>query len=101
MKAATNERMPWEQFRKFRGSLENEPDNFYGCLMPEDGGVFVWFDSSLSFDIAVHWCCYACGEFELTPEQEIEWMNTEGRKHGISIVHGETIKRMYEFGLIV
>ena len=85
----------WEEFNtRFRNWKGNEPFNFYGCVDAEGN----WFDSSESFEIAVHWCCYSAGEFELT--NEIEWMSTEGVKLGYSVIHSSMIEKMYEKGLI-
>jgi hypothetical protein len=87
----------WEDFRKFQSHRSGaDPDDFYGCV-DADG---VWFDSSVSFGTAVHWCCYYAGEFHMTDEQEMEWMNTEGRKRGYSIIHGSQIRKMHTAGLI-
>lgn len=87
----------WEEFRKFQSLRSGvNPDDFYGCVDAEG----VWFDSSPSFEIAVHWCCYFVGQYNLSLEGEIKWMNTEGRKRGYSIIHGTQIKKMYEAGLI-
>jgi hypothetical protein len=82
---------PWVDFNRFRGS-----DSFYGCVAP-DG---TWFDSAIRFEIAVHWCAYAAGEFELSPEQEMEWMSTKGRDLGYSIIHSSMLERMYEKELL-
>ena len=85
----------WEEFNtRFRNWKGNEPFNFYGCVDAEGN----WFDSSESFEIAVHWCCYSAGEFELT--NEIEWMSTEGVKLGYSVIHSSMLEKMYEKGLI-
>lgn len=88
----------WEEFNTrfhpVRNDLGKDPLDFYGCVNAEGE----WFDSSESFDIAVHWCCYSAGAFE--EADEIKWMATEGRKHGYSIIHGTMIKQMYEKGLI-
>ena len=87
----------WEEFRKFQSLRSGaNPDDFYGCVDAEG----VWFDSSVTFDVAVHWCCYFVGQYDLSNEGEIEWMNTEGRKRGYSIIHGTMLKKMYEAGLI-
>ena len=85
----------WEEFKKYQRYNANELD-FYGCV-DKDG---MWFDSSDSFKIAVHWCCCYAGEFDLTNEGEIQWMATEGCKRGYSVIHGTMIKQMYEKGLI-
>jgi hypothetical protein len=81
----------WGKFCRYHGS----PD-FYGCVNAEGE----WFDSSESFDIAVHWCCYSAGAFDLTNEGEVQWMATEGHKRGYSIIHSTMLKQMYEKGLI-
>ena len=87
----------WEEFRKYANHIQDKhPDDFYGCVDAKG----VWFDSSVTFDVAVHWCCYFVGQYDLSNEGEIEWMNTEGRKRGYSIIHGTQIKKMYEAGLI-
>lgn len=86
---------PWEEFHRYKSILNsNNPLDFYGCVNAEGE----WFDSSDSFATAVHWCCCSAGEFNLP--DEIEWMLTEGRKRGYSIIHGAMIKQMYEKGLI-
>ena len=87
----------WEEFNtRFTPINGTDPLDFYGCV----NAVGEWFDSSASFDIAVHWCCYYANEFELTNEGEIQWMTTEGRRLGLSVIHGTMIKQMYEKGLI-
>ena len=83
----------WEEFKKYQSWDANALD-FYGCVY-KDG---MWFDSSDSFEIAVHWCCYYAGEFDVA--NELEWMSTEGVKRGYSIIHGTMLKQMYEKGLI-
>jgi len=87
----------WEEFNtRFHPVRNEDPLDFYGCVNAEGE----WFDSSESFEIAVHWCCYSAGEYDLSNEGELQWMATEGRKHGYSIIHGTMIKQMYEKGLI-
>lgn len=88
----------WEEFNTRYMSIRHSQDplNFYGCVNAQGE----WFDSSDSFEIAVHWCCYSAGEYDLTNEGEIKWMVTEGVKRGYSIIHGTMIKQMYEKGLI-
>jgi hypothetical protein len=83
----------WEEFKRFE-RWDGDALDFYGCV-DKDG---LWFDSSKTFDIAVHFCCYYANEFELV--DEIGWMNTEGRRLGLSIIHGTMLKQMYEKGLI-
>lgn len=83
----------WEEFKRYQ-RWDGDALDFYGCV-DKDG---LWFDSSASFPIAVHWCCYYAGEFEL--DDEVKWMETEGCKRGYSIIHGTMIKQMYEKGLI-
>jgi hypothetical protein len=85
----------WEEFKKYQRYSADELD-FYGCV----DGDGMWFDSSRSFDVAVHFCCYYANEFNLTPAEELRWMDEEGRKRGYSIIHGTLIKQMYEKGLI-
>ena len=82
----------WEEFKKYQKWSDSL--DFYGCV-DKDG---VWFDSSDSFEIAVHWCCYYAGEFDVA--NELAWMATEGVKRGYSIIHGTMLKQMYEKGLI-
>lgn len=88
----------WEEFsmRYYSAQLNKDPLDFYGCVNAEGE----WFDSSMDFTIAVHWCCYSANEFELSKEDETKWMQTEGRKRGYSIIHGKMLKQMYEKGLI-
>jgi hypothetical protein len=81
----------WKDFNRFAGS-----DSFYGCVAP-DGD---WFDSALMFTNAIYHCCQHASEFELSTAQEMEWMNTEGRALGYSIIHSAMLKQMYEKGLI-
>jgi len=70
--------------------------NFYGCVAP-DG---TWFDSAADFSVAIHWCCYSAREFDLNPEQEMEWMETKGKRLGYSIIHSVMLERMFEKGLL-
>lgn len=85
----------WEEFNtRFMNIRGDEPFDFYGCVNAEGE----WFDSSESFAIAVHWCCYYAGQFEVA--DEIKWMDTEGRKLGLSVIHSTMLKQMYEKGLI-
>jgi len=87
----------WEEFSKRYHTYGPDPLDFYGCVNAEGE----WFDSSDSFEIAVHWCCYSAGQFELgTAAAELEWMTVEGHKRGYSIIHGTMLKQMYEKGLI-
>jgi hypothetical protein len=91
--------MEWKNFRRFSKydtSARDTADEFFGCV----DAAGEWFDSAFSFETAVHWCCMAGGEYDLSPEQEIAWMNDEGCKRGLSVIHGSQIKRMYEAGLI-
>jgi hypothetical protein len=81
----------WKEFNRFGGS-----DSFYGCVAP-DG---TWFDSAIRFSVALHWCAYDAGEFELSPEQEMEWMETMGSRLGYSIIHNSMLERMYEKELL-
>ncbi len=70
--------------------------NFYGCVAP-DG---TWFDSAADFNVAIHWCCCNAGAFGLSPEQEMEWMETKGKDLGYSIIHSVMLERMFEKGLL-
>ena len=98
--------MEWKNFRRYSNWDNREEaykhahpsweDEFFGCV----DAAGEWFDSASDFDTAVHWCCMAEGVRGFSPEQEIAWMNDEGRKRGLSVIHGSQIKRMYEAGLI-
>ncbi len=85
---------------KERGEMPNRLHTdkpFYGCV-DKNGS---WFDSSERFDIAVHWCYCAHGSGQdLTLEQELEWMHTDGVKLGLSIVHSDMLRLMWMAGLI-
>ena len=83
----------WEEFKRFQNS--NDSLDFYGCVN-KDG---VWFDSSESFEVALHFCCLYNGVYEGTVE-EVKWMATKGHELGYSIIHGTMLKQMYEKGLI-
>lgn len=85
----------WDEFKKYKRASPNALD-FYGCVYKNG----LWFDSSDSFEIAVHWCCYSAGQYGLSVEEEIKWIATEGHERGYSILHGEILKQMYEKGLI-
>lgn len=83
----------WEQFNRY----SNHTDvGFWGCVDREG----LWFDSSERFEVAIHWCCYFHGEFDLSTEQEREWFETEGKRLGLSIIHSDMLKQMYEKGLL-
>jgi len=83
---------PWSEFCRLR---HHGPDGFFGCI-DKDG---VWFDSSESFRIAVHWCAMEFG-VNASTEEELEWFETSGRRFGLSIVHSDQLRKMYEAGLI-
>lgn len=84
---------PWKEFNRLKAH-----DSFYGCV-DRDGN---WFDSSVMYTTAVHWCCMNAGASHATESyaSEAEWMATEGEKLGYSIIHSSMIKKMYEKGLI-
>ena len=81
----------WETFKRFRGS-----DSFYGCVAP-DG---TWFDSALLFTNAIHHCCQHAGQFDLSPAQEMQWMDDSDLSHGYSVIHSSLLEKMFEKGLI-
>jgi hypothetical protein len=81
----------WEEFKRYNMSAD-----FYGCVAPSGN----WFDSSESFATAVHWCAYYANHYHLDPEQEMQWMETEGKALGFSIIHSSMLEQMYEKGLI-
>ena len=81
----------WKEFNRFRGD-----GYFYGCVA-SDG---TWFDSAVSFTIAVHFCCYAANEFDLSPAQEMQWMETKGKDLGYSVIHSTMLQQMFEKGLL-
>jgi len=83
----------WEEFNRYHNHTDA---GFWGCV--DRNGE--WFDSSERFEVAIHWCCYYEGQFELSTEQEREWFETEGKKLGLSIVHSDMLKQMYEKGLL-
>ena len=84
---------PWKEFSRMKSS-----DSFYGCI-DRDGN---WFDSSVNYTTAVHWCCMNAGASSATGscESEAQWMNTEGMRLGYSIVHSSMLEKMYEKGLL-
>jgi hypothetical protein len=86
-----NEMKTWEEFKRYHGE-----GYFYGCVAP-DGE---WFDSAVDLSVAIHWCCYAAGEFELSLAEEMAWMETKGRDLGYSLVHSVMLEQMYEKGLL-
>ena len=81
----------WQQFKRYHAS-----DSFYGCVAP-DG---TWFDSAMMVSNAVHWCACHAGLFELSPAEELEWMDNSDLSHGYSIIQSTLLQRMYEKGLI-
>ena len=81
----------WEEFRRFHGG-----NSFYGCVAP-DG---TWFDSAIDFHTAIHWCACDAGEFNLSPTEEMDWMETTGSRLGLSIIHSKMLEQMYEKGLL-
>lgn len=83
----------WKEFNRFN---KHNDEPFWGCVDKEG----VWFDSSNTFGIAVHWCCCYYGEFELSTEQELEWLEIEGKQLGVSIIHSDMLKQMHEKGLL-
>ena len=89
-----NEMKTWEEFNR----LKSATGGFYGCVAP-DGE---WFDSSVMYTTAVHWCCMNAGASNATHsyETEAQWMNTEGMRLGYSIVHSSMLEKMHEKGLL-
>jgi len=83
----------WEEFNRYSNHTNA---GFWGCVAA-DG---TWFDSSERFEVAIHWCCYEHGKFDLSLEQEREWYETEGKRLGLSIIHSDMLKQMYEKGLL-
>jgi len=80
-------RKPWETFKRFRGC-----EKFYGCV---DKAGF-WFDSAADFATATHWVAMFHGRGQLTEKEESEFM----KESQCSIIHSDTLQRMYEAGLI-
>ena len=81
----------WKEFNRFHCA-----EHFYGCVAP-DGK---WFDSAVDLSVAIHFCCYAEGEFELSPTQEMAWMETKGKDLGYSLIHSLMLEKMYKKGLL-
>ena len=87
----------WDEFKKYENMhTAKDPLDFYGCVDAKG----LWFDSSVLFETAVHWCCMNKGAINLTTEEEVRWMDNEGRSLGYSVIHGTMIKKMYEKGMI-
>ena len=88
--------LSWEDFCRYTPGRFGSP--FYGCV-DKDGK---WFDSSERYEMAVHWC--ACmWDYELANASgfdHVEFMETIGKERGYSIVHSDTLRVMYEAGLI-
>ena len=86
----------WEEFNRYSNHTAYD-EGFWGCVNRNGE----WFFSSESFEVAIHWCCcYHAGQFELSNEQEREWFETEGKRLGLSIIHSDMLKQMYEKGLL-
>lgn len=82
----------WNQ--KFKSHKEQP---FYGCINSKGE----WFDSSELFATAVHWCAmYYGGKYNLTTEEELLWMDSEGQEHGLSILHSSMLERLVKAGII-
>ena len=86
--------MSWDKIAK-RFSVPTDI-GFYACV-DRDGH---WFDSSVLFSTAVHWCAMNYGYYNLSPEEEMDWMNKEGIELGVSIVHSSKLKALYEAGML-
>lgn len=85
---------PFKEFNtRFR---DMSPLGFYACVNKNGE----WFDSAYSFATAVHWCCCDSGEFNLSTEEEFNWMDTKGKGIGFAIVHSSILEQMYNAGLI-
>jgi hypothetical protein len=83
----------WEEFSRRR---LNHSSGFYACV----DGEGVWFDSANDLATAVHWCAYACGKFGLSTEEELRWFDSVPKERRMSIVHSDTLRKMWEAGLI-
>ena len=74
--------------------------DFYGCVDSEGN----WFDSSIQFTLAVHWCALTAGvdipRDDNEPAAELNWLDREGLKLGYSVIHGTMLKKMANKGLI-
>jgi len=86
----------WKQIRDRFFTGQDSPNGFYGCVDKEGN----WFDSALSFEIALHWCAMHAGQYDLSPMEEIAWLRDEGIKLGFSIIHSSTLERMADKGLL-
>lgn len=81
--------MTFDQWNsRFNGSRD-----FYACV----DSLGNWFDSSELFSTAVHWCCCDAGHFDMTTEEELEWLNNN---KFYSVIHCTLLKQMYDAGLI-
>lgn len=82
--------------QRFSKAREGDFD-FYACLDKD----MRWFDSALSLEMAIHWCClYSGAPSDMAIESEIEWLNRDARHLGMSIIHGTLLKELIELGLI-
>lgn len=87
----------WDEFRASR-SIHSRADDFFACVDRQGQ----WLESTFGFETAVYFCIYrhAPSFCQDEPTDQYEWMRTEGARLGLSIIHGSTLKRMYEAGLI-
>ena len=79
---------PFKEFTRFRGF-----ESFYACVDKEGN----WFDSSIMFTTAVHWCCMAAGKDNLSQIEEMEWMDDNSE---FSVIHSSMLEKMYYAQLI-
>lgn len=87
---AANVSTPWDKFKRTHAEV------FYGCV-DKDGK---WFDSAEDYSTAIHWCAMHYDLSSLSPLAEVAWMESEGLKIGLSVIHSTLLRKMYEAGLI-
>jgi hypothetical protein len=83
----------WEEFVRCK---QNAAGGFYACV----DGAGVWFDSAADFQTAIHWCVAACGQFGLSTEEELRFFNLTPKQRGMSVIHSDILRKMWEAGLI-
>jgi len=84
-------KVKWDEF------VKTTQKDFY-CCIDRDG---TWFDSARTVELAISWCAiHFDGKHDLSIDDRIGWMNTRGRELGISIIHFDMLKKMYDASLL-
>ena len=83
--------MSWESIKHRYNPPVGRP--FWACIAPDNS----WCDSSVSFEVAVHWCAMDhCHNPNLSFEEEVNVMADAG----YSVIHSSLLEQLADAGII-